>query len=108
GLCSSSRSRRRGEPWCTGGAVLPETQTRTQTRGDTAMEMQLAERLIDSGRYARCVANSKRSLWDIDTDVIRGRTCDFTKRFLPDGLARVDRLDFLDADEQRLLSQIQG
>jgi hypothetical protein len=72
------------------------------------MEMQVAERLIDSNRYARCVANSKRIRWDIDKDVIRGRALDFTKRFLPDGLSRVDRLDFLDADEQRLLSQIQG
>ena len=40
--------------------------------------------------------------------MIRGRRFDFTKRFLPDGLSKVDRLRFLTADEQRLLSQIQG
>ena len=51
---------------------------------------------------------SKRVRWDIDRDVIRGRSFDFAKRFLPDGLSKVDRLDFLTANEQRLLSQIQG
>jgi hypothetical protein len=63
---------------------------------------------IDAGRYAKCVANSKRMRFDIDRDVIRGRTFDFTQKFLPDGLSRVDRLTFLSAAEQRLLSQIQG
>ncbi|MGE5731810.1 MAG: hypothetical protein ACM37U_07720 [Gemmatimonas sp.] len=62
----------------------------------------------DSARYAKCVEVSKRIRWDIDRDVIRGRTFDFTKKFLPDGLSKVDRFDFLTAAEQRLLSQIQG
>jgi len=51
---------------------------------------------------------SKRVRWDIDRDVIRGRKFDFSKKFLPDGLSKVDRLGFLSAAEQRLLSQIQG
>jgi DNA-binding Lrp family transcriptional regulator len=63
---------------------------------------------MDTARYAKCVATSKRIRWDIDRDVIRGRSFDFRKKFLPDGLSRVDRLAFLTADEQRLLSQIQG
>jgi len=63
---------------------------------------------VVSARYAKCVEVSKRIRWDIDRDVIRGRRFDFTKRFLPDGLSKVDRLDFLSADDQRLLSQIQG
>lgn len=58
--------------------------------------------------YARCIEVSKRIRWEIERDVIRGRTFDFSRRFLPDGLSRVDRLDFLDADERRMLSQIQG
>jgi hypothetical protein len=62
----------------------------------------------DTMRYAKCVANSKRIRWDIDRDVIRGRSFDFSKSFLPVGLSKVDRLDFLSASEQRLLSQIQG
>ena len=59
-------------------------------------------------RYARTIDASKRIRWDIDRDVIRGRRFDFDKRFLPDGLSRVDRLGFLDAAERRLLTQIQG
>lgn len=63
---------------------------------------------IDTPRYAKCVEVSKRIRWDIDRDVIRGRKFDFSKKFLPDGLSQVDRLEFLSADERRLLSQIQG
>jgi hypothetical protein len=62
----------------------------------------------DTARYAKSIANSKRMRFDIDRDVIRGRQFDFTKKFLPDGLSKVDRLAFLTAAEQRLLSQIQG
>ena len=35
-------------------------------------------------------------------------TFDFSRKFLPDGLSRVDTLPFLTADDARLLSQIQG
>ncbi|HSS69161.1 MAG TPA: hypothetical protein VLQ46_00735 [Casimicrobiaceae bacterium] len=63
---------------------------------------------VDSARYAKVVEVSKRIAWDIDRDVIRGRRFDFAKRFLPDGLSKVDRLDFLSANDRRLLSQIQG
>ena len=63
---------------------------------------------IDTNRYARCIENSKRIRWDIDDDVIRGRRFDFGKKFLPDGLSKVDQLDFLGQDEKRFLSQIQG
>jgi hypothetical protein len=59
-------------------------------------------------RYARLVALSKKTEWQIERDLLRGRTLDFSRRFLPDGLSLVDRLDFLSADEARLLSQIQG
>lgn len=59
-------------------------------------------------RYARCVDISKRVRWDIDDDVIRGRTLDVTQKFLPDGLSLVDELKFLNEAEQRFLSQVQG
>jgi hypothetical protein len=61
-----------------------------------------------AARYAKCVEVSKRIRWDIDRDVIRGRKFDVSKKFLPDGLSHVQRLEFLSADERRLLSQIQG
>ena len=50
---------------------------------------------VDSGRYAQCIAVSKRIRWDIDGDVIRGRRFDFGKKFLPDGLSKVNALHFL-------------
>lgn len=58
--------------------------------------------------YARCIAASRRVRWDIGRDVIRGRVFDFSKHFLPEGLSRIRRLDFLPAAEQVFLSQIQG
>lgn len=58
--------------------------------------------------YARCIAASTRIRWDIDRDVIRGRVFDFSKTFLPDGLSRISRLDFLQPADQVRLSQIQG
>ncbi len=58
--------------------------------------------------YAECIKISKRVRWDIEKDVIRGRSFDFSKRFLPDGISMVDRLPFLTEDQKRLLSQIQG
>jgi hypothetical protein len=59
-------------------------------------------------KFARAIRASKRARWDIDADVIRGRTFDTAKKFLPDGLSLVERLDFLSADEKRFLGQIQG
>ena len=43
------------------------------------MNMEVAERPAQIDRYARSVVNSKRVRWDIDRDVIRGRTLDFSK-----------------------------
>ncbi|MBW2452489.1 MAG: hypothetical protein JRE16_02475 [Deltaproteobacteria bacterium] len=63
---------------------------------------------VDTARYAQCIEVSKRIHWDIDRDVIQGREFDFSQKFLPDGLSRVDRLDFLNSKEKRFLSQIQG
>ena len=62
----------------------------------------------DSKQYAKCIAVSKRIRWDIDRDVIRGRKFDFSRKFLPDGITKLERLDFLNERERRLLSQIQG
>jgi len=62
----------------------------------------------DENRYARCIAASKRIRWDIDKDVIRNRRFDFSKKFLPDGLSRVEELKFLSPTDKRLMSQIQG
>jgi hypothetical protein len=70
--------------------------------------MESATYTIDVDRYAKCIEVSKRVRWDIDKDVIRGRQFDFSQKFLPDGISKVDQLDFLNEDEKKLLSQIQG
>ena len=41
---------------------------------------------IDHDRYARCIDASKRVRWEIEEDVIRGRTFDKAQKYLPDGL----------------------
>jgi hypothetical protein len=58
--------------------------------------------------YAKAIEGSKRIRWEIDKDVLRGREFDFTKKFLPDGISQIDRLGFLEDDEKRILSQVQG
>ena len=63
---------------------------------------------LDVPRYARTIEASKRIRWDLDRDVIRGRTFDLAHTFLPDGLSLADELDFLSPDEHRFLSQVQG
>ena len=70
--------------------------------------MQLQTTIDDSALYARCIENSKRIRWDIDADVIKGRTFGSSEMFLPVGLSMVDRFDFLNSEEKRFLSQIQG
>jgi hypothetical protein len=61
-----------------------------------------------TARYAKCIEASKRVRWDIDRDVIRGRSFDFGRKFLPDGLSHIGALAFLSTSEARFLSQVQG
>ncbi|SKC92700.1 hypothetical protein SAMN05446935_10217 [Burkholderia sp. YR290] len=70
--------------------------------------MQAVEYQLPSHRYAKCVEVSKRIRWDIDNDVIRGRTLDIDQKFLPDGLSQVYRLPFLNDAERSFYSQVQG
>jgi hypothetical protein len=58
--------------------------------------------------YARCIANSKKVRWDLDRDVLRGRTLDRNRDFLPRALSLVDELPFLTDHERRFMSHVQG
>lgn len=62
----------------------------------------------NAARYAQIVKSSKKTEWQIDRDLLRDRSFDFSRKFLPDGLSRIDSLTFLSAADARLLSQIQG
>ena len=72
------------------------------------MQATIQQEHIDTDRYARTVAASKRVRWSIEEDVIRNRTFDTRQKFLPDGLSKVKEFTFLSDGEQRYLSQIQG
>ncbi|WP_184068560.1 MULTISPECIES: hypothetical protein [unclassified Paraburkholderia] len=65
-------------------------------------------RLSDRDRYARCIRASKMVNWDIDRDVIGGRTFDMSQKYLPDGLSLVPDFIMLSEAEKRFVSQIQG
>ena len=58
-------------------------------------------------QYADIVGASKRVRWNID-DVIGGREFDTSEKFLPDSISGIHELGFLDEDDARFLSQIQG
>ncbi|MBS1790307.1 MAG: diiron oxygenase [Acidobacteria bacterium] len=54
------------------------------------------------------LAASQKINWKIE-DIIGGdKRLDFTRPFMPESLARVESLDFLNADEKRILNQIRG
>lgn len=63
---------------------------------------------VPTERYARVIEISKRVRWEIERDVFRGRSFDYGKTFLPNGLSLVGELEFLSAADKRLLSQVQG
>lgn len=63
---------------------------------------------IQTEQYASCVRASKRVRWDIDADIIRGRDFEMDHKLLPDSISGIQRFEFLDQQEARLLSQIQG
>ena len=63
---------------------------------------------MQTAKYAQCIANSRRVRWDIDADVIRGRSFDLTQKYLPDSISFASTMDFLTAQEQQFLSQVQG
>jgi hypothetical protein len=75
---------------------------------DTLTDLEIGNEEIPSESYARCIETSQAVRWDIEKDVIRGRTFDINQKFLPDGLSKVQNLEFLTSEEKRYLSQIQG
>ncbi|HKP67817.1 MAG TPA: diiron oxygenase [Pyrinomonadaceae bacterium] len=58
--------------------------------------------------YRETLVASEKVNWNLD-DIIGGdKKLDFSKRFMPENLARVDGLGFLNDDEKRILNQIRG
>lgn len=58
--------------------------------------------------YQETIVAAQKVNWRIE-DIIGGdKRLDFSKPFIPESLARVSRLSFLDDDEKRVLNQIRG
>jgi len=58
--------------------------------------------------YRETLVASQRINWQIE-DIIGGdKKLDFSKPFMPESLARVEELSFLNPDEKRVLNQIKG
>ncbi|MBI1212047.1 MAG: hypothetical protein GC190_11335 [Alphaproteobacteria bacterium] len=54
------------------------------------------------------LGRAERITWRVEDLIGEGKTLDFTKPFMPESLARVEALSFLNADEKRLLNQVRG
>jgi hypothetical protein len=61
-----------------------------------------------TGRYAACIAASKQARWDIEEDVIQGRSFEIGDSFLPEGLSLTQTFPYLWPHEKRHLSHVQG
>ncbi|HEY2188869.1 MAG TPA: hypothetical protein VGH48_09925 [Caldimonas sp.] len=70
--------------------------------------MNIASPTPSANRYEKVIEVSKRVRWEIERDVIRGRSFDYDLNFLPAGLSLVDELSFLTPSQKRALSQVQG
>ncbi len=70
--------------------------------------MNTTNAIAETDRYARCISASKKVRWDIDEDVIRGRSFGRDEKYLPDGLSMIDGFTTLNDNEKRFVSQIQG
>jgi hypothetical protein len=57
--------------------------------------------------YTNCLQGSVKNAWTVE-DCFQGRTFDFSKPFLPERIAGVEDIAFLDEDEKRKLNQIRG
>jgi hypothetical protein len=58
--------------------------------------------------YSAALRASQRASWRIEDIIGAEKRLDFEKPFLPESLARVGALDFLDPDERMVLNQIRG
>ena len=64
--------------------------------------------MLDRYTYQSVLAASEMICWRVE-DIIGGdKRLDFNKSFMPESLARVQPLTFLNSDEKRILNQIRG
>lgn len=76
--------------------------------GTNVMERTLTPLAVESYDYRDTLAASRKVNWRIEEIIGGDKKLDFTKRFMPESLARVEQLPFLNSDEKRVLNQIRG
>jgi hypothetical protein len=65
-------------------------------------------RTAETYDYRDTIAASQKVNWQIEDIVGGDKKLDFSKRFMPESLARVEQLPFLNNDEKRILNQIRA
>jgi hypothetical protein len=76
--------------------------------GATLINNNVDRRLVSEYDYRDTIVASQKINWRIE-DIIGGdKRLDFLKPFMPESLARVGQLSFLDSNEKRILNQIRG
>ena len=76
--------------------------------GTSVLESNFTGRAVETYDYRDTITASQKVSWRIE-DIIGGdKKLDFSKRFMPESLARVEQLSFLNDDEKRILNQIRG
>ncbi|HEX8241056.1 MAG TPA: diiron oxygenase [Allosphingosinicella sp.] len=58
--------------------------------------------------FSDVLASSAKAAWQVEDVLPAGAKLDFKRRFMPETLARTDRIAFLSDDEKRVLNQIRG
>jgi hypothetical protein len=64
--------------------------------------------MFHSFNFADTLASSTRAAWVLDDVLAPGRKLDFTRRFMPEALARIAPLAGLSEEERLILNQIRG
>ncbi len=63
---------------------------------------------MTTAMFERTLKSAQRANWKLEDVLPDGSRLDFTRRFLPESLARVDAATTLSPDERRTLNQIRG
>ena len=64
--------------------------------------------MYQSFDFKDVLASSAKAAWQIEDVLPAGAKLDFTRRFLPEAIARTGEIAFLSDDEKRILNQIRG
>lgn len=76
--------------------------------GATVIENGSVSMPVHQYNYRDTIVASQKVNWRIE-DIIGGeKKLDFSKRFMPESLARVEELSFLNDEEKKVLNQIRG